>query len=67
MASTKLDTAWGYRVLRQEFPFVARLADKKRFEQLVSEIRTGRSSAERRVERLIEREQGEPASPAPGL
>ena len=65
-ASMKLDTAWGYRVLKQEFPFLARLADKKRFEQLVSEIRSGKNSAERRVEGLIEREQGESTSPLPG-
>jgi hypothetical protein len=65
-ASMKLDTAWGYRVLRQEFPFLARLADKKRFEQLVGEIQAGKGSAERRVEALIAREQGEAALPAPG-
>jgi hypothetical protein len=65
-ASMKLDTAWGYRVLRQEFPFLARLADKKRFEQLASVIRAGRGSAERRVEGLIAREQGESALPASG-
>jgi hypothetical protein len=62
----KLDTAWGYRVLRQEFPFLARLADKKSFEQLASVIQAGRGSAERRVEALIAREHGEPALPASG-
>jgi hypothetical protein len=65
-ASMKLDTAWGYRVLRQEFPFLARLADKKSFEQLASVIQAGRGSAERRVEALIAREHGEPALPASG-
>ncbi len=55
-ASMKLDTAWGYRVLRQEFPFLARLADKRRFEELVGEIQTGKGSAERRVETLMAQE-----------
>src|SRR5271157_543000 len=56
-ASMKLDTSWGYRVLRQEFPFLARLADKRRFEALVDEIQTGRGSAERRVEAHIANDQ----------
>jgi len=58
-ASMKLDTSWGYRVLKQEFPFLARLADKRRFEALVSEIQTGRGSAERRVEALMTRDQAQ--------
>ncbi len=57
-ASMKLDTSWGYRVLKQDFPFLARLADKRRFEELVGEIRSGRGTAERRVEALIAAEQG---------
>jgi hypothetical protein len=56
--SMKLDTAWGYRVVRQEFPFLARLADKRKFEELVSVVQAGRGSAERRVEALIAREGG---------
>jgi hypothetical protein len=51
----KLDAAWGYRVLRQDFPFLARLADKGKFEELVSIVMSG--GAERRVEALIEKDQ----------
>jgi hypothetical protein len=61
----KLDTSWGYSVLRQEFPFLARLSDKKRFEELAGEIRSGKGTAERRVESLIAREQGEGILPTP--
>ena len=57
-ASMKLDAAWGYRVLKQEFPFLARLADKRKFAELVDHIQSGRGSAERRVEALIAAEQG---------
>jgi hypothetical protein len=57
-ASMKLDTAWGYRVVRQEFPFLARLSDKKKFEELVSVVQDGRGSAERRIDALIAREGG---------
>ena len=65
-ASMKLDTAWGYRVLRQEFPFLARLADKRRFEELVGEIQAGKGPAERRVEALMAQEpaQGDLLAPA---
>ncbi len=63
-ASMKLDASWGYRVLRQEFPFLARLADKRRFEALVNEIQSGRGSAERRVETLMADEQ--PPASLPG-
>ena len=55
--SMKLDAAWGYRVLRQDFPFLARLADKGGFARLVQEIRWAGGSAERRVQRLIETDQ----------
>ncbi len=55
--SMKLDAAWGYRVLRQDFPFLARLADKDGFARLVEEIRSAGGAAERRVQRLIETEQ----------
>ncbi len=57
-ASMKLDAAWGYRELKREFPFLARLSDKRKFVELVSEIQRGRGSAERRVAALIEAEQG---------
>ena len=56
-ASMKLDAAWGYRVLREGFPFLARLADKGGFVRLVDEIRSAGGSAERRVEKLIQTEQ----------
>jgi hypothetical protein len=65
-ASMKLDTSRGYRLLRQEFPFLARLADKRRFEELVGEIQAGRGSAERRVEALIAGEQASGSLPADG-
>ena len=57
-ASMKLDTAWGYRVLKQEIPFLARLSDKVRFVELAEQIRVAGGSAERRVDRMIEREGG---------
>ncbi len=56
-ASMKLDTVWGYGVLRQGFPFLTRLSDKKRFAELVRTIRTGIGTAERRIEVLIQRDQ----------
>ncbi|MGA2380451.1 MAG: hypothetical protein ABSG85_14210 [Spirochaetia bacterium] len=66
-ASMKLDTAWGYRVLRQEFPFLARLADKRRFEELVGEIQAGKGPAERRVEALMAQEPAQRDLLAPAL
>lgn len=56
-ASMKLDASWGYRVLKQEFPFLARLTDKRKFEELVDTVQSGRGAAERRVEALIASEQ----------
>lgn len=56
-ASMKLDTAWGYRILKQDFPFTARLGDKQKFEALVSGIQSGRGRAEREVEALIAEDQ----------
>ena len=57
-ASMKLDAAWGYRVLRQEFPFVARLADKGRFQELSDIAQSGTPGAlEQRIEALIESDQ----------
>jgi hypothetical protein len=55
-ASMKLDAGWGYRVLRQACPFLARLADRGRFRELVDLVGSTRS-AERRVESMIESEQ----------
>jgi hypothetical protein len=66
-ASMKLDTTWGYRVLKQDFPFLARLADKRKFEQLVGEIQSGKGSAESRVEALIAAEQGAGSLLTPAL
>jgi len=66
-ASMKLDASWGYRVLKQDFPFLARLADKKKFEELVGEIQSGRGTAERRVEALIAAEQGAGSLLTPAL
>ena len=56
--SMKLDAAWGYRALRQEFPFLARLADKARCKELVNIVMTGSAAgAERRIEALMEKDQ----------
>ena len=62
-ASMKLDPAWGYRTLRQDFPFLARLADKGRFQELVDMVRKeGAGFSERHIAALIERDET-----APGL
>jgi hypothetical protein len=66
-ASMRLDTAWGYRVLRQEFPFLARLSDKVRFEQLVAEVQAAKGAAERRVEALLDHEQAASTLLTPAL
>ena len=66
-ASMKLDTAWGYRVLKQEIPFLARLSDKMRFVELAEQIRVAGGSAERRVDRMIEREGGTGGQVAGGI
>jgi hypothetical protein len=56
--SMKLDAAWGYRVLRQEYPFLARLSDKGRFQELVNIVTAGSTAAsERRIESLIDKDQ----------
>jgi hypothetical protein len=52
-ASMKIDTAWGYRVLRQDFPVLARLADKERFKELVDLVH-GRPGGEKRIELLMQ-------------
>lgn len=57
--SMKIDTAWGYRVLRQEVPFLARLSDKSRFLELLDIVRSGsRGASQRRIARLIASERG---------
>ncbi len=64
-ASMKIDTAWGYRVLRQEFPFLSRLADKPRFLELIDLVRSGsRGASQRRIAALMTRE---PAAALPRL
>jgi len=58
--SFKLDTAWGYWVLRKEWPFLSRLSDKERFNELAQVVRSGsRVAAERFVEALVSRDQDE--------
>ena len=58
-ASMKLDAAWGYRVLRQEFPFLARLSDKPRFLELMRVVQSGsRGSSQRRIAALMDSEPG---------
>ncbi len=67
-ASMKIDSAWGYRVLRQEFPFLGRLADKGGFKELVSIVRSGSlRSSERHLAALIEKDQSAPTLLSPSL
>ncbi len=57
--SFKLDPGWGFWVLRHEFPFLSRLSDKKRFQELLKIIRAGSLGASRRrVAALIQEDQG---------
>jgi hypothetical protein len=68
LASMKLDAVWGYRVLRQAFPFLARLSDKKGFTALVDMVASGTAAAERGIASLIAADQEESrASGAPAL
>jgi hypothetical protein len=56
--SFKLDPGWGYWVLRRSFPFLSRLSDKKRFQELVSMVGSGSLGwAQRQVSALVEQEQ----------
>ena len=56
--SLKLDPSWGYWVLRQDFPFLARLSDKDRFQELVQVVRSGSlGDAERFIEAVVARDQ----------
>ena len=66
MASMKIDTAWGFRVLRQDFPVLARLADKEKFRKLV-ELIHGRPGAERRLESLVEEDEAGAGPSLPAL
>jgi hypothetical protein len=66
--SMKLDAVWGYRVLRQDFPFLRRLTDKRMFEELVDLVHTGSAgSSESRIAALIERDQGAAEILSPSL
>ena len=68
--SLKLDPSWGYWVLRQDFPFLARLSDKDRFQELVQVVRSGSlGDAERFLEAVVARDQDTKqatAFPGPG-
>ncbi len=64
-ASMKIDTAWGFRVLRQDFPVLARLADKEKFQELVNLVH-GRPGAERRIESLMEEDEAGAGLSLPG-
>jgi hypothetical protein len=67
-ASMKLDAAWGYRTLRRDFPFVARLSDKKRFQELVSMVQGASPGAsERRISALIEKDEAAAGLLSPAL
>jgi len=60
LPSFKLDPAWGSWVLRQDFPFLARLSDKTGFQELIRLVRFGSlGAAQRRIAALMEEEQGE--------
>jgi hypothetical protein len=55
LASQKIDAAAGFRSLRQDFPFLARLEDKQKFQELVEIVRAGSIGAsEKRIAGLIE-------------
>lgn len=52
--SFKLDPGWGYWMLRQDFPFLSRLSDKKLFRELAGMVRSGSiGAAQRKVSDLI--------------
>ena len=67
-ASMKLDPAWGYRVLRRDFPFLRRLADKAAFTELVALVGSeGRTATEHRIELLIDRDRDQASLRTPSL
>jgi hypothetical protein len=67
-ASMKLDPAWGYRVLKGEFPFLRRLADKEAFTALVSLVASGGKAAmEHRIEMMIDKDREEASLHTPSL
>jgi hypothetical protein len=67
-ASMKIDTAWGYRILKGDFPFVRRLADKEKFRELERIVRsTVMVPAETRIEFLIDEDRDAQNLAAPSL
>jgi hypothetical protein len=55
LASQKIDATAGFRSLRQGFPFLARLEDKQKFQELVEIVRAGGIGvSEKRIAGLIE-------------
>lgn len=67
-ASMKIDPAWGFRVLKGDFPFLFRLADKEAFRELVAVITAGSlADSERRIEAMMERDAEEAPLRTPSL
>jgi hypothetical protein len=65
LASMKIDAVGGFRALRQDFPFLARLEDKESFRQLVRIVRAGGIGAsEKRIAGLIEEDRTARRDPA---
>ncbi len=63
-ASLKLDAQWGFRVLKQSFPSLARLEDKQGFLELAGLAESGSLGAsERKVSALLARDR----AAVPGL
>jgi len=66
-ASMRLNPRRGFAILKQEFPFLARLEDKEKFLELAVIVRTGSiSKLEKSVTALIEQE-GRASATAAGL
>ncbi len=67
-ASMKIDAAWGYRVLKREYPFLLRLSDKDKFQDLVRLLQsTGPGPGERLIESLVEKDREELSLREPAL
>ena len=63
--SFKLDPGWGSWVLRQDFPFLLRLSDKERFQELVDMVRSSPlRTAQKRIAALLLEDQGAGKLPA---
>jgi hypothetical protein len=60
-ASMKLDTVWGYGVLKRQFPFLLRLGDKERFKELVRLVQSsGAGAGEKLIESMINADRESP-------